>query len=92
MGVPTQKRTKSSARRRASHFSLKKIVLNKCPKCGKPSLPHRACEFCGTYKGKQVIALKTKKKSQKKKAQERKEEAKAKEEKRDAKKAIKADK
>lgn len=79
MSVPTQKRTKSSAKRRASHFSLKKASLHKCPKCGKPSLPHRACEFCGTYKGKQVIDLKNKKKTVKQKAQERKAEAKAKE-------------
>jgi large subunit ribosomal protein L32 len=79
MGVPTQKRTKSSAKRRASHFSLKKIALIKCQKCGKPSLPHRACEFCGTYKGKQVLTIKSSKKTVKKKAQERKEEAKAKE-------------
>lgn len=78
MGVPTQKRTKSSAKRRASHFALKQIVLNKCPKCGKPVLPHRACEFCGTYKGKQVLTIKTKKKSLKQKDQERKAEAKAK--------------
>jgi len=86
MGVPTQKRTKSSAKRRASHFALKKTSLNKCPKCGKPVLPHRACEFCGTYKGNQVITLKNKKKTSKQKAQERKEEAKTKTAKKETKK------
>ncbi len=71
MPHPTQKRTKSSKKRRASHFALKNIELTKCPKCGKPRLPHRVCEFCGTYKGKQTITLKAKKKSVKQKDQER---------------------
>lgn len=78
MSVPTQRRTKSSRLRRASHFALKKTNLVKCPKCDKPTLPHKVCEFCGTYKGKQVIALKTKKKTLKQKDQERKEIAKKK--------------
>ncbi len=86
MSVPTQRRTKSSRLRRASHFALKKTNLIKCQKCGKPTLPHRVCEFCGTYKGKQVISLKTKKKTSKQKAQERKETAKTKEEKKENKK------
>lgn len=84
MSVPTQRRTKSSRLRRASHFALKKINLIKCPKCQQPVLPHRVCEFCGTYKGKQVLTLKTKKKTLKQKAQERKETAKAKEEKKES--------
>lgn len=86
MSVPTQRRTKSSRLRRASHFALKKTSLVKCPKCGKPALPHRVCEFCGTYKGKQIISLKTKKKTLKQKTQERKEAAKIKEEKKESKK------
>ena len=78
MSVPTQRRTKSSRLRRASHFALKVTNLVKCQKCGKPTLPHTACGFCGTYKGKQVISLKTKKKTAKQKAQERKEATKEK--------------
>lgn len=72
MGLPSQKRTKSSARRRASHFAIKTKKLAKCPKCGKEVLPHVACKFCGTYKGKQIITLKTKKKNERQKAKERK--------------------
>lgn len=86
MSVPTQRRTKSSRLRRASHFALKKTNLVKCPKCGKLTIPHRVCEFCGTYKGKQVIALKTKKKTLKQKSQDRKEATKAKSEKKENKK------
>ncbi|MBU1131043.1 50S ribosomal protein L32 [Patescibacteria group bacterium] len=59
MGLPSQKRTKSSKKRRASHFALKKSSLNKCPKCQKPILAHRACRFCGYYKGREVIKIKS---------------------------------
>ncbi|MFA5127098.1 MAG: 50S ribosomal protein L32 [Patescibacteria group bacterium] len=51
MALPTQKRTKSSARRRASHFALKVKSSNKCSNCGATILPHRACKKCGHYKG-----------------------------------------
>lgn len=81
MGLPSQKRTKSSKRRRASHFALKKIALEKCPKCGKPKKPHYACSFCGSYKGKTVLTIKAKKKTPKQKEQDRKAKAKAKQEK-----------
>ncbi len=58
MGLPGHRRTSSHKRRRAAHFALTKISLAKCPKCKEPVLPHRACTNCGTYAGRQVIALK----------------------------------
>ena len=61
MALPTQKRTKSSRKKRASHFSLPKIKLTTCPKCKKPVLPHHACAFCGIYKGREVLKIKLKK-------------------------------
>jgi large subunit ribosomal protein L32 len=60
MPVPAKRRPRSEARRGRSHQALKKINLGKCPKCGKEVLPHTACAFCGTYKGKTVLKLKTK--------------------------------
>ncbi|MEK7653431.1 MAG: 50S ribosomal protein L32 [Patescibacteria group bacterium] len=75
MGLPSKQRTKSSKKRRASHFALKKSGLNKCSNCGKPVLPHRACPACGYYQGRQIIKFKTKKKTTKQKAQERREKA-----------------
>ncbi len=65
MSVPKKKRTLSSKKRRASHFSLGKKNLTSCKKCGKAVLPHTACSFCGAYAGKQVISPKTKKTSKK---------------------------
>ena len=26
-------------------------------KCGEPVMPHRACKACGTYNGRQVVAV-----------------------------------
>lgn len=89
MGLPSKRRTKTSKRDRASHFALEKKALVKCPKCGKASLSHTACGFCGTYKGRQVIVIKVKEKTVKQKAQERKEATKAKESKKTEKKSSK---
>ena len=55
MGLPGHRRTSSHKRRRAAHFALTEKTVQDCPKCHKPLLPHRACAFCGTYKGRQVI-------------------------------------
>lgn len=55
MSVPKKRRTASSAGRRRSHHALKKVTLSVCPKCAQAVLPHTACEFCGTYKGREVI-------------------------------------
>lgn len=65
MSVPKKRRTKSSIGQRRSHHALKKTPLNKCPKCGKAIRPHCACSFCGYYKGKEVIKIKSKSKKEK---------------------------
>jgi len=41
-------------------MALPKAGLKKCPKCGQAVMPHLTCTVCGTYKGRQVIKLKTK--------------------------------
>ncbi|MBU0648590.1 50S ribosomal protein L32 [Patescibacteria group bacterium] len=75
--VQKKRRTKSQGRRRASHFALKGANLNKCAHCGQAAMPHQACEFCGYYRGRQVIEVEAKKLKQ----LEKEEKAKAKEEK-----------
>lgn len=60
MALQSQRRTKSSKKRRASHFALDKKQLTKCPKCGKAIKPHCACKSCGTYKGKEAVKIKSK--------------------------------
>lgn len=55
MALPGHRRTSSHKRRRASHFALTASAVQHCPKCDKPLRPHRACLFCGYYKGRQVV-------------------------------------
>lgn len=54
MGLPSKRRTRTSKRQRASHFGLKKTNLRRCDNCKTPSIPHQACEKCGTYRGRTV--------------------------------------
>jgi large subunit ribosomal protein L32 len=67
MGLPSKKRTSQSKHDRASHFAIKHKPLGACSKCGKPTMPHKACPHCGTYKGKVVLKVKTKKTTKAKK-------------------------
>lgn len=84
MPVPKKKTTKSAKNQRRSHHALKKIALSQCPNCKKSIVPHHVCSYCGYYKGKQVIEIKTKedkKLQQKKQAAEKKNKKGKKEEK-----------
>ena len=60
MANPKKRKTHSAVGMNRAHQALKKVSLNKCTKCGKPKLPHNACDFCGAYKGEVVIKVKTK--------------------------------
>jgi large subunit ribosomal protein L32 len=60
MANPKKRKTHSATHKGRSHLALKKVVLNKCPKCGEAIKPHTACPACGAYKGKAVVAVKLK--------------------------------
>ena len=32
------------------------IMVQACPSCGSPKLPHRVCMSCGQYRGEQIVA------------------------------------
>jgi large subunit ribosomal protein L32 len=66
MTIPKKRHTSSKVGRRRSHHALKKVKLAKCKKCGKAVMPHRACTFCGSYDGKEVVKIKIAKKKSKK--------------------------
>lgn len=57
--MPNPKHKISKARRdkRRSHHALKAPIYVLCPQCREPKQPHRVCMACGTYKGRQVIAV-----------------------------------
>ncbi|MFH1773291.1 MAG: 50S ribosomal protein L32 [Patescibacteria group bacterium] len=67
MSVPAKRRSSSEARRGRSHQSLKQVNLTKCKKCDKAVMPHQVCGFCGFYKGREVIKIKSKIKKEKNK-------------------------
>ncbi len=66
MSVPARRKTSRKTKMGRSHQALKKIILNKCSKCGKAVKAHKVCDFCGTYKGKEAIKIKSKTKKEKK--------------------------
>jgi large subunit ribosomal protein L32 len=69
MPVPAKRRSSSKGRRNRAHQAVEKIALAKCPKCSKAIQPHHACLFCGSFKGKPAIKIKSKKlKTKEKKA------------------------
>ncbi len=58
MAVPKGKVSKARRdKRRGSNWKLSAPTLAKCPKCGALRLPHRACKECGSYDGREVIAV-----------------------------------
>ena len=74
MGLPGQRRGRTSKRNRAAHFALKRIKLAKCGKCSEMMMSHKVCPTCGTYRGRDVLHLQEKmlKKKARKKAKEQK--------------------
>lgn len=59
MAVPKSKVSKARRdKRRSSHWKLEMPGLVACPKCGASRLPHRMCKACGTYNGREVVAVK----------------------------------
>lgn len=60
--LPKRKISKGRRDRRRSHLALKRIRLVPCPQCHELRLPHHVCPSCGSYKGVEVIEIKTKKK------------------------------
>lgn len=63
MPVPKKRHSRSrQGKRRAVTFRASLPTLSTCPSCGEKTLPHNACPSCGSYKGRAVIKIKTKKK------------------------------
>jgi large subunit ribosomal protein L32 len=71
MAVPKQRHTKSRRNKRRSHHALNKKHFFACPKCGEPVLPHRVCQNCGTYAGKEMIDVMAKLTKKEKKQKEK---------------------
>jgi large subunit ribosomal protein L32 len=55
MAVPKRKTSKSRRDKRRTHKKTSAPNVSTCPQCGEPKEPHRACQNCGTYKGREVL-------------------------------------
>jgi large subunit ribosomal protein L32 len=57
MAVPKRRTSKSrQGTRRAHHFRTPKQVQY-CPRCNEPILPHRVCDQCGFYQGRDAVLM-----------------------------------
>ena len=54
MPVPKRRTSRSKRNKRRAHDALITVNVIACPQCGEPSLPHRICRHCGTYRGRQL--------------------------------------
>ncbi|MBU3911869.1 MAG: 50S ribosomal protein L32 [Candidatus Omnitrophica bacterium] len=66
--MPLPKRRHSSSRQGKRRGAQKIHIPSSsiCPNCKAPKLPHRVCNICGFYKGRQVMQIKKKEKKEKK--------------------------
>lgn len=58
--LPKRKISKGRRDRRRSHLALKTTHLVPCPQCHELRLPHHVCPHCGSYKGSEIIEIKSK--------------------------------
>ena len=56
--VPARRTSKTAKRARRTHLKKEAPTTVKCKNCGAAIAPHRACNKCGYYKGKEVISTK----------------------------------
>lgn len=55
MAVPKKKTSRSRKGMRRAHDRITTPNVVYC-ECGEPVLPHRACDVCGNYNGRQVVS------------------------------------
>ena len=55
MAVPKRRTSKSRRNKRRSHDSLRPAGMSVGPQCTAPTLPHRVCPNCGSYRGRTII-------------------------------------
>ncbi len=54
MGNPKNRTSRSRRDKRRANWKLEAPNLGECPQCHAPKMPHRMCDNCGYYDGKEV--------------------------------------
>lgn len=57
--TPKQRISRKRRGDRRSQQHLPALQLVECPQCHNPRLPHHVCPICGTYRGREVIQVKS---------------------------------
>jgi large subunit ribosomal protein L32 len=57
VAVPKRKTSKTRRDTRRATHHIEAATVGECPQCHAPRLPHRVCPQCGTYNGKQILAI-----------------------------------
>ena len=66
MPNPKRQHSRQRQRKRRTHYKARIAGIGSCPECKKPILSHRVCPFCGFYKGKPVLVIKSREDKKKK--------------------------
>jgi large subunit ribosomal protein L32 len=66
MPLPKKRHSSTRGKKRRTHWKISAENLVPCPQCKTLKIAHRVCPVCGTYAGRQVIAIKTKAEKKKK--------------------------
>jgi large subunit ribosomal protein L32 len=59
MPHPKRRHSKARRNRRRAHDFLKRHSLSECPNCHEMKMPHRACPYCGHYRGQEAMLVKS---------------------------------
>ena len=62
-GEPKKRTPHAAQGARRSHLALTAATLVPCPQCKSPKPSHQVCPHCGTFRGRQVITIKSKRRS-----------------------------
>jgi large subunit ribosomal protein L32 len=57
VAVPKRRMSRSNTHSRRAQWKATAPALSTCPRCKQAKLSHVACPTCGTYNGRQVIAV-----------------------------------
>lgn len=61
MALPKRRQSKARRNKRRANDALSAPIHTSCTNCGATIMPHRVCNVCGHYRGKQIISIKQKK-------------------------------
>ncbi len=59
MGIQKRRHSHARVARSRRQWRAAAVTLVACPKCHKPTVPHRVCPACGYYAGRQVLRRET---------------------------------